>query len=48
MYFKASVTGGDLISPVWTILEKPAGSVAAFGTTKNVDASTQIISSFPI
>ena len=47
MYFKASVEDGDLTNPVWSIDQKPAGSVAAFGTTKNVDASTQIISFIP-
>jgi len=47
MYFKASVDEGDLTSPVWNIIEKPSGSVAAFGATKNVDASTQLISFIP-
>ena len=47
MYFKASVDEGDLTGPVWTIFEKPSGSVAAFGATKNLDASTQLISFIP-
>jgi len=47
MYFKVSVSDGDLTNPVWSIDEKPAGSVAAFGTTKDMDASTQIISFIP-
>ncbi len=47
IYFKASVSGGHLTSPVWTILEKPAGSAAAFGATKDVDTSNQMISLIP-
>jgi hypothetical protein len=47
MYFKASVDEGDLTSPVWNIIEKPDSSVATFGATKNVDASTQLISFIP-
>lgn len=47
IYFKASVDGGNLTGPVWSIDEKPAGSVAAFGTTKDIDASTQVISFIP-
>jgi hypothetical protein len=46
MYFKAAISEGFL-HPVWSIDDKPPGSVAAFGTTKNVDASTQIISFIP-
>lgn len=34
-------------NPTWTITEKPAGSNAAFGSSKNVDTSTQIITFIP-
>jgi hypothetical protein len=47
MYFKASVDEGDLTNPVWNIIEKPSGSVATLGATKDVDASTQLISFIP-
>lgn len=36
-----------LDNPTWTITEKPAGSNAVFGSSKNVDTSTQIITFIP-
>jgi hypothetical protein len=36
-----------LQSPSWTIIQKPTGSNAAFGATKDVDTSTQIITFIP-
>ena len=47
MFFKASVDGGDLTSPVWSIIQKPDTSNAVLGATKDVDDSTQIISFIP-
>ena len=46
MFFKASIDEGFL-HPVWSIDEKPAGSTANFGATKDVDDLTQIISFIP-
>ncbi len=34
-------------SPVWTFLSKPSGSTVAFGSTKDVDTSNQIINFIP-
>ncbi|HLG31974.1 MAG TPA: T9SS type A sorting domain-containing protein [Ignavibacteriaceae bacterium] len=47
MYFKGQFVDSTLTNPVWTILEKPAGSNAVFGTTKNIDASTQLVTFIP-
>ncbi len=42
VYLKGYWEDSTLTSPNWTFLEKPAGSAAAFGTTKDMNASTQI------
>ena len=47
MFFKGEFIDSTLTNPTWTLIEKPAGSVADFGLIKNVDASTQIISLIP-
>ncbi|MBE0538846.1 MAG: T9SS type A sorting domain-containing protein [Ignavibacterium sp.] len=36
-----------LSNPVWTLTEKPSGSNAAFGATKDVDTSNQLITFIP-
>jgi hypothetical protein len=36
-----------LTAPTWTFLERPAGSTAAFGTTKDIDSSSQLITFIP-
>jgi len=37
----------SLSSPVWSFTTKPFGSVAAFGTTRDLDTSNQVISFIP-
>lgn len=42
------VTGSaKLTAPVWSFTEKPYGSVVAFGTTRDMDTSNQVISFIP-
>lgn len=37
----------ELSNPMWTLILKPAGSTAALGTTKDLDAYTQLINFIP-
>jgi len=47
MFLKGHFEDSTLVTPVWTLFEKPAGSAADFGSTMDMDASTQIISLIP-
>ena len=47
MFLKGQFEDSTFVTPVWTLIEKPAGSVAVFGTTLNMDASTQVVSFIP-
>ena len=47
IYLQAYMEDGSLSSPVWNLLSAPGGSTAAFGTTLDIDTSTQVISFIP-
>ncbi len=47
VYLKGVFEDSMLTSPAWNFLEKPAGSAAEFGLTKNPDNSTQLITFIP-
>jgi hypothetical protein len=47
MFLKGHFEDSTLTTPVWTLFEKPATSVADFGSTLDVDSSTQLISLIP-
>jgi len=47
MFLKGHFEDSTLAIPTWTLFEKPAGSTADFGTTLDIDASTQLISLIP-
>ncbi len=42
MFFKGHFEDSTLVTPIWTLFEKPAGSTADFESTMDIDASTQI------
>lgn len=43
VFLKGEFMDSTLNSPTWTFLSKPGGSGAVFGATKDVDASTQLV-----
>ncbi|HLG26362.1 MAG TPA: multiheme c-type cytochrome, partial [Paenisporosarcina sp.] len=47
IFLKGQFVDSTLTNPTWTIVEKPVGSNAVLGTTKDVDASTQLITFIP-
>ncbi|MBT7939589.1 MAG: T9SS type A sorting domain-containing protein [Candidatus Marinimicrobia bacterium] len=47
MYFQARIDEGVLTAPVWTITDAPDGSTADFGTSFNMDESTQVVTFTP-
>jgi hypothetical protein len=47
MFFEGHFEDSTFAAPVWTLIEKPAGSTADFGPTMIMDASTQFISLIP-
>ncbi len=47
MYFVGHFEDSTLNNPTWTVFIKPVGSTADFGTTKNLDASTQLNTFIP-
>jgi len=42
VFLKGEFTDSILISPMWTIIEKPTGSAASFGPVKNINSSVQL------
>jgi predicted CXXCH cytochrome family protein len=47
VFLKGQFIDSVLTNPVWTIIEKPSGSNATLGATKELDASTQLITFIP-
>ena len=47
VFLQGQYVDSVLTTPTWTFLEKPAGSTAAFGTTKNLSDSTQLTTFIP-
>ena len=47
VFLKGQFVDSTLTTPTWTFLEKPAGSTVAFGTPKDLDASTQLTTFIP-
>jgi hypothetical protein len=47
IFLKGHFEDSTLATPVWTLLEKPAGSNTDLGTTMDMDTSTQVISIIP-
>ncbi|MEE9450636.1 MAG: multiheme c-type cytochrome, partial [Ignavibacteriaceae bacterium] len=47
VFLKGQFEDSVLTSPTWTFLEKPVGSTADFGTTKDLDGSTQLTTFIP-
>jgi len=47
VFLKGEFVDSMLTAPTWTFLEKPSGSTAAFGATKDMDLATQIITFKP-
>lgn len=43
MYLEVSLDGAHLTSPVWNVIQKPAGSNPFFGSTVNLTDSNQVI-----
>jgi len=43
MYLKGVVGGGELTDPTWTVLWAPFGSTAGFGTTADLETTTQVV-----
>ena len=47
VFLRVEMAGAKLTFPAWSILTKPSGSTATFGTTKNLDTSKQVITFIP-
>jgi hypothetical protein len=47
VFLKGQFVDSVLTAPTWTFLERPAGSTASFGITKDLDSSTQLITFVP-
>ncbi|MGB5849988.1 MAG: T9SS type A sorting domain-containing protein [Ignavibacteriaceae bacterium] len=47
VFLQGQFVDSTLSTPTWTFLEKPAGSTAAFGTTKDLSDSTQLTTFIP-
>ncbi len=45
--FLKGISSVALDNPTWTMTQRPSGSSATFGATKNVDTSTQLITFIP-
>jgi hypothetical protein len=47
VFLKGQFVDSVLTAPTWTFLERPVGSTASFGITKDLDSSTQLITFVP-